>query len=105
VIDPALFRLLLFGPLILTGITTLALLSLSPVVRLRRTTIWCFAGMLAVFAAWSLFDGFRYPVCSRSDHTERGVQGPRPRDRPDLVPAGPSPVRHTRKSTGSSSRQ
>jgi hypothetical protein len=61
VIDPALFRLLLFGPLLLTGITTLALLSLSPVVRLRRTTLWCFAGMLAVFAAWSLFAGFRYP--------------------------------------------
>lgn len=61
VIDPALFRLLLFGPLILTGFTTLALLSLSPVVRLRRTTLWCFAGMLAVFAAWSLFAGFRYP--------------------------------------------
>jgi hypothetical protein len=61
VIDPALFRLLLFGPLILTGVATVALLSLSPVVRLRRTTLWCFAGMLAVFAAWSLFDGFRYP--------------------------------------------
>jgi hypothetical protein len=61
VIDPGLFRLLLFGPLILTGITTLALLSLSPVVRVRRTTLWCFAGMLAVFAAWSLFAGFRYP--------------------------------------------
>jgi hypothetical protein len=61
VIDPALFRLLLFGPLILTGITTMALLSLSQVVRVRRTTLWCFAGMLAVFAAWSLFAGFRYP--------------------------------------------
>jgi hypothetical protein len=61
VIDPGLFRLLLFGPLILTGITTVALLWLSPVVRLRRTTFWCFAGMLAVFAAWSLFAGFRYP--------------------------------------------
>jgi hypothetical protein len=52
---------LLFGPLLLTGITTLALLSLSPVVRLRRTTLWCFAGMLAVFAVWSLLAGFRYP--------------------------------------------
>jgi len=61
VINPALFRLLLFGPLILTGITTLALLSLSPVVRVRRTTLWCFAGMLAVFSAWSLLAGFRYP--------------------------------------------
>ncbi len=60
VIDPALFRLLLFGPLILVGITTLALLSLSPAVRLQRATLWCLAGMLAVFAVWSLF-GFSYP--------------------------------------------
>lgn len=61
VVDPALFRPLLFGPLILTGITTLALLSLPPAVRLRRATLWCLAGMLAVFAVWSLADGFRYP--------------------------------------------
>ena len=61
VVDPALFRPLLFGPLILTGITTLALLSLPPAVRLRRATLWCFAGMLAVFAVWSLVGGFRYP--------------------------------------------
>jgi hypothetical protein len=60
VIDPALFRLLLFGPLLLAGITTLALLSLSPAVRLRRATLWCLAGMLAVFAVWSLV-GFSYP--------------------------------------------
>lgn len=60
-VDPALFRLLLFGPLILTGITTLALLSLPPAVRLQRATLWCLAGMLAVFAVWSLFGGFRYP--------------------------------------------
>jgi len=60
VVDPALFRLLLFGPLILTGITTLALLSLPPAVRLRRATLWCLAGMLAVFAVWGLF-GFSYP--------------------------------------------
>ena len=61
VIDAALFRLLLFGPLILVGITTLALLSLSPAVRLQRATLWCLAGMLAVFAVWSLLFGFRYP--------------------------------------------
>ncbi len=60
VVDPALFRLPLFGPLLLVGITTLALLSLSPAVRLRRATLWCLAGMLAVFAVWSLF-GFSYP--------------------------------------------
>ncbi len=60
VIDPGLYRVLLFGPLILTGITTVALLSLSPAVRLQRATLWCFAGVLALFAGWGLF-GFSYP--------------------------------------------
>jgi hypothetical protein len=60
VIDPGLYRLLLFGPLILTGITTLALLSLSPAVRVQRATLWCLAGMLTLFAGWSLL-GFSYP--------------------------------------------
>jgi hypothetical protein len=55
-----LYRLLLFGALILVDITTLALPWMSPAVRLQRATLWCFAGMLAVFAAWSLF-GFGYP--------------------------------------------
>jgi hypothetical protein len=60
VIDPGLYRVLLYGPLILTGIMTVALLSLSPAVRLQRATLWCLAGMLALFAAWGLF-GFSYP--------------------------------------------
>lgn len=60
VIDPGLYRVLLFGVLILVGLTTLALLSLSPAVRLQRATFWCLAGMLALFAGWSLF-GFNYP--------------------------------------------
>jgi hypothetical protein len=60
VIDPGLYRVVLFGPLILTGILTVALVSLSPAVRVRRATLWCLAGMLAVFAAWGLF-GFSYP--------------------------------------------
>jgi hypothetical protein len=60
VIDPGFYRLLLFGTLILTGITTVALLSLSPAARVQRATLWCLAGMLAVFAAWGLF-GFSYP--------------------------------------------
>jgi hypothetical protein len=37
-----------------------ALLSLSPAVRLRRATLWCLAGMLAVYAIWGLY-GFSYP--------------------------------------------
>lgn len=60
VIDPGLYRPLLFGPLILTGLTTLALLSLSPVARLHRATLWCFAGTLVLFAGWGLL-GFSYP--------------------------------------------
>jgi hypothetical protein len=60
VIDPGLYRPLLFGALILVDLTTLALLSLSPAARLQRATLWCLAGMLAVFAGWSLF-GFSYP--------------------------------------------
>ncbi len=46
--------------LILTGIATLALLCLSPAVRVQRATLWCLAAMLALFAGWSLF-GFSYP--------------------------------------------
>jgi hypothetical protein len=60
VVDPGLYRLLLFGALILTGITTLMLLVLSPALRLRRVTLWCLAGMLALYAGWALF-GFSYP--------------------------------------------
>lgn len=60
VVDPGLYRVLLLGLLILVGLTTLALLSLSPAVRVRRATLWCLSGMLALFAGWSLF-GFSYP--------------------------------------------
>jgi hypothetical protein len=58
--DPALYRALLFAPLLLIGVTTLALVTLSPVARLSRATLWCLAAMLAVFAVWALF-GFGYP--------------------------------------------
>jgi hypothetical protein len=60
VIDPGLYRVVLFTPLILTGIMTVVLVSLSPVARLHRVTLWCFAGMLAVYAVWAL-DGYSYP--------------------------------------------
>lgn len=60
VVDPGLYRLLLFGTLILVDVTTLALVSMSPAVRVRRATLWCFAGMLALFAVWGVF-GFAYP--------------------------------------------
>ncbi|MGO9220502.1 MAG: hypothetical protein ACLP5E_22495 [Streptosporangiaceae bacterium] len=58
--DPAWYRALFFLPLFAVELTTLALLTLSPMVRLSRATFFCFALMLAVFAVWALF-GFGYP--------------------------------------------
>jgi len=58
--DPAAYRALFFAPLLVVEVTTVALLALCPVVRVSRATFWCFAAMLAVFAAWSLL-GFAYP--------------------------------------------
>ena len=58
--DPALYRALFFVPLCLVAITTLALLILSPMVRLTRATFFTFALMLFLFAVWAL-DGFGYP--------------------------------------------
>jgi hypothetical protein len=58
--DPALSRALFFVPLFLIEITTLLLLSLSPMVRLTRATLFCLALMLGVFAIWAL-SGFGYP--------------------------------------------
>jgi hypothetical protein len=57
---PALYRALFFVPLILVAITTLALLILSPMVRLTRATFVTFALILLVFAVWAV-DGFGYP--------------------------------------------
>ncbi len=58
--DPAGYRALFFLPLFAIALSTLALLTLSPMVRLSRATFWSFALMLAVFAVWALF-GFGYP--------------------------------------------
>jgi len=58
--DPALYRVLFFAPLFLIEILTLALLTVSPAVRLSRAALMCFAFMLAVFAVWGL-SGFAYP--------------------------------------------
>jgi hypothetical protein len=60
VIDPALYRPLLFGCLFAIEITTLLLLRLSPMVRLTRATFFSFVLMLGVFAVWAL-SGFGYP--------------------------------------------
>ena len=58
--DPAWYRALFFVPLFAIALSTLALLTLSPMVRLSRATFWSFALMLAVFAVWALA-GFGYP--------------------------------------------
>ena len=58
--DPALYRAVFFTPLILVELTTLWLLTLSPMVRVRRSTFFCFALMIGVFGIWALF-GFGYP--------------------------------------------
>jgi hypothetical protein len=54
------YRNLFFALLFAIAITTVAMLTRSPVMRLTRAAFWCFAGMLAVFAVWALV-GFAYP--------------------------------------------
>lgn len=54
---------LFFVPLFLIEIITLMLLAASPMVRLRRSTFFCFASILVVFAIWALY-GFGYPNTS-----------------------------------------
>jgi ABC-2 type transport system ATP-binding protein len=58
--DPAFYRAVFFTPLIMVELTTLWLLTLSPMVRVRRSTFFCFALMIGVFGIWALF-GFGYP--------------------------------------------
>ena len=58
--DPALYRALVFAPLVLVGLTTLSLLAMTPMAKLSRTAFCCLALMLLVFAAWALA-GFGYP--------------------------------------------
>jgi hypothetical protein len=58
--DPALYRVLFFAPLVLVEFTTLALLALSPMVRVSRAAFLWFAVMLLIFAFWGLH-GFGYP--------------------------------------------
>jgi hypothetical protein len=55
-----LYRVLFFAPLFLVEFTTLALLSLSPLVRLSQAAFFAFTLMLLIFAVWALF-GFGYP--------------------------------------------
>jgi hypothetical protein len=59
--NPALYRAVFFAPLVAVEITTLALLTWSPMVRLTRAAFYAVALMLAVFAVWALA-GFDYPA-------------------------------------------
>jgi ABC-2 type transport system ATP-binding protein len=58
--DPAFYRAVFFTPLFLVELTTLSLLTLSPMVRVRKSTFFCFALMIGVFGIWAL-SGFGYP--------------------------------------------
>jgi hypothetical protein len=58
--DAALYRALFFAPALLVEVTTVALLTLSPMVRLSKAAFFFFALMLGVFAVWAL-TGFGYP--------------------------------------------
>lgn len=60
--DPTLYRLLFFLPLFLVAVSTFAVLSLSPLVRLSRYTLFSLAGMFVVFALWAALFGFEYPA-------------------------------------------
>jgi hypothetical protein len=59
--EPALYRVLFFAPLFLVEFATLSFLTFAPMVRLTRATVFSFALMLAVFAAWAL-SGFAFPA-------------------------------------------
>jgi hypothetical protein len=54
------FTLLFFVPLFLVELLSFAMLTLSPLAKLSRSTLFLLAGMFLIFAVWALF-GFAYP--------------------------------------------
>jgi hypothetical protein len=58
--NPIVYRLLFFFPLFLVQLSTIALLSLLPPMRITRGATFALAGMFVVFAVWAGF-GFTYP--------------------------------------------
>ena len=56
-----LFTLLFFCPLFLVEVSSFAMLTFSPVMKLSRYTLFPLAGMFLLFAVWALF-GFGYPA-------------------------------------------
>lgn len=55
-----LWALLYFFPLFLVEISSFAMLTLSPFMKVSRLTLFLLAGMFFVFAVWAVF-GFTYP--------------------------------------------
>lgn len=55
------FTLLYFLPLFLVEISSFAMLTFSPFVKLSRATLFLLAGMFVIFVVWALF-GFAYPA-------------------------------------------
>ena len=55
-----LFTLLFFLPLFLVEILSFALLTLSPIMKVSRYTLFLLAAMFLIFAVWAIF-GFAYP--------------------------------------------
>ncbi|MGO8948009.1 MAG: hypothetical protein ACLQUY_10170 [Ktedonobacterales bacterium] len=56
----ALFILLYFLPLLLIEISSFAMLTFSPFMKVSKLTLFLLAGMFFVFAVWAVF-GFTYP--------------------------------------------
>lgn len=59
--DPTLFRVVYFAPLLFVAVSTIALLALSPMVRVSRSTLGALAAMFIVFSLWAALFGFAYP--------------------------------------------
>lgn len=60
--EPGVFRALFFGPLFMWEVSTLALLAMSPAMRITRGALFALAGMFAVWGVWAAAFGFSYPV-------------------------------------------
>lgn len=60
--NPALYKALFFCPLFQWEISTLALMALSPAMRITRGACYALALMFAVWAVWAAAFGFSYPV-------------------------------------------
>lgn len=56
-----LFTLLFFLPLFLVELSSFAMLTFSPVMKLSRSTLLLLAAMFLIFAVWAVF-GFAYPA-------------------------------------------